>query len=44
MEYLLLPHKPKYHLFNGFFCYEEKFDNLNETIVEFAKQKVPTSK
>lgn len=44
MEYLLLPHKPKYHLFNNFFCYEEKFDNLDETIVEFAKQKVPTKR
>ena len=44
MEYLLLPHKPKYHLFNNFFCYSEELDQVNETIVEFAKQKVPTNK
>lgn len=44
MQYLLLPHKPKYHLFNNFFYYSEELDEINETIVEFAKQKVPTKR
>lgn len=40
-KYLILPHEEQYHLFNNFFCYEPEFDELSDTITEFAKKKTP---
>jgi len=44
VAYLILPHRPKYHLDNKFFCYGEELDEIGDTIAGFAMQKVPTNK
>ena len=39
--YLVAPHDEKYLLYNDFFCYDEKYDELSNVITDFVKKKVP---
>lgn len=41
-HFLTMPHEEQYYLYNDFFCYNEELDEMENTIVEFAKKKIPT--
>ena len=41
-KFLVMPHEEQYYLHKDFFCYNGELDEIENTIVEFAKKKIPT--